>query len=195
MKRRLLTALAPLTAIAMLAVLPAVAQAVPHWFKKAVLMGPAHVTATTTGNLTINTLGQQIKCKVSDAEEIWNPPSGGPGEDLVTAFTLTGCKAKLLSSACPKGPVEVLSNGLPWPSHLIPGPPIRDEIQKIRLIVRCIPGTPGDEFEGSLTPEVSKGALIFGGPGGGTLFDPSSNPLTVTGADVLKAPPGMITAM
>ena len=68
---------------------------------------------------------------------------------------------------------------------------------KIKLVVGCAgsSGTVGDVFEGSLSPEVANGNLTFGGPGGGTLFDSASNPMTVTGNDNLIGPPkGKITA-
>jgi hypothetical protein len=194
MRKKLFAGLAPLLAVTAFAVVPAAAQAAPHWYKKGVLVGSVPITVATSGALTLSALSTVIVCKVNDSEKIWNPAGGGAGEDLVTAFTLSKCKVKAGSSACPKGPAEVLSNGLGWPSHLIPGTPIRDEIQKIRLIVRCIPGTVGDEFEGSLTPEVGNGKLIFGGPGGGMLLDSFSNPMTIAGTDNLIAPPGKITA-
>lgn len=194
---RKLAALAPLLAAVAFAAVPAAAQAVPHWYKKNALVGSAPVPVATAGALTLEALGNTIKCKVKDTEEIWNPASGGPGEDLMTAFQLVGCKNKVSSPVCPKGAVEVLANGLPWPSVLVippSGAGIRDEILKVRLQVRCIPGTPGDEFEGTLSLEVGNGVLIFGGPEGGQLLDPSSNPLTVTGNDKLIAPPGKVTA-
>jgi hypothetical protein len=197
MNKKLCMSLAPLVVIAAFAALPAMAMALPHWYKKGVLVGSAPIPVATSGVLTLSALSTAIKCKVNDSEQIWNPAGGGPGEDLVTAFTLSNCKSKG-SAACPKGAVEVLANGLPWPSRLFSTPPpgsvIRDEIVKIRLLVRCFPGTPGDEFEGSLTPQVGKGVLIFGGPGGGTLTDGGGNPMTVSGPDTLKAPPGKITA-
>jgi hypothetical protein len=194
---RKLAALAPFLAVVAFAVVPAAAQAVPHWYKKNVLVGSAPVTAATAGALTLEALGNTIKCKVKDSEEIWNPASGAAGQDLMTSFQLTGCKNKVATSACPKGPIEVLANGLPWPSELIVAPSgvgIRDEIMKVRLLVRCVPGTVGDEFEGTLTPEVGIGMLIFGGPEGGQLTDPFLNPMTVTGNDKLIAPPGKVTA-
>ena len=55
-------------------------------------------------------------------------------------------------------------------------------------------GTPPVEFEGSLTPEVGNGKLIFGGPGGGELEDPFSNKMEISGTDNMVAPPGKITA-
>ena len=192
-----LTLLVPLLAVAAFAAVPAAAQAVPHWYKKGVAVGSVPIPVATAGALTLEALGNTIKCKVADTEEIWNPASGGPGQDLMTAFTLTKCVNKTVSPVCPKGAVEVLANGLPWPSHLISvpgGKEIRDEIQKVRIQLKCIPGAVTDEFEGTLTPEVGNGVLVFGGSGGGTLLDGSSNPMTVTGKDKLKAPPGMITA-
>lgn len=197
MSKRLLASAALLCAALATWVVPVAAQAAPHWYKKGVLIGSAPVMTKTGGALTLSALGTNIKCKVADAEEIWNPTSGGPGEDLVTTFVLTGCKAKPASAACPKGEAEVLAGGLPWLSVLVsilPGPVIRDEILKVRLLVRCNSGTVPDEFEGTLTPEVGNGKLIFGGPGGGTLLDSFSNPMTVAGNDNIVAPPGKITA-
>jgi hypothetical protein len=49
-------------------------------------------------------------------------------------------------------------------------------------------------LEGSLTPEVAKGALVFG-PGSGSLLDPSLNPMTVSGTDKFAALPGKISAI
>jgi hypothetical protein len=192
MKMRRLV-LVPLVLVAIVAV-PAAAQAAPHWYKKNVLVGPAPVPVATSGMLTLSALGTEISCKVKDAEEIWNPVGGGPGEDLITGFTLTNCKAKKSSAACAKGAVEVLANGLPWPSVLVAGIPIWDEIQKVRLLIRCNPGTIPDEFEGTLMPEVGNGALIFAGPITGTLFDIFLNPLTIVGKDKLISKPGKVTA-
>ena len=200
MRKKLFAGIAPLLAVVAFAVVPAAAQAEPHWYKKLALVGSSPVTAVTGGTLTLNALSASIKCKVTDTEEIWNPVGGGAGQDVVTSFVLSGCKNKVASAACPKGPMTVKAEGLPWPSRLFSTPPpnsvIRDEIAKVRLWVGCAgsSGTVGDEFEGSLTPEVGNGVLIFGGPEGGTLFDPFSNPMTVTGVDKLLAPKGKVTA-
>lgn len=200
MNKRFFASLAPLLAITAFAVVPAAAQAEPHWYKNNVPVGPGHVTMATKGMLVFSVLGVTIKCKLNDSEEIWNPIGGGAGEDLVTAFALTGCKNKVASPVCPKGAVTIKSEGLPWPSRLVSTPPpgsvIRDEILKIRLLVGCAgsSGTVGDEFEGSLSPEVGNGILIFGGPGGGTLFDSGANPMTASGIDKLMVPKSNITA-
>jgi hypothetical protein len=75
----------------------------------------------------------------------------------------------------------------------VAGTPIRDEI-RMKIDVGCLAGTVPDEWGGVLTPEVGNGMLVFGGPGGGTLSDPSSNTMTVSGKDKLTAPPGKITS-
>jgi hypothetical protein len=198
MNKKRFAGLLPLLVIMAFAAVPAAAQAAPHWYKKNVLVGPGHVTVTSKGTLTLNALSATIVCKTTDAEEIWNPIGGGPGEDLVNGFTLT-CKNKVASAACPKGAISVIAEGFGWPSRLVSSttPPIviTDEIFKIRLNVGCAgtSGTIGDVFEGSLAPEVGSNALIFG-PGSGSLKDLGGNPLTVSGKDALKAAPGKITA-
>ncbi len=173
------------------------AQAAPHWYKQKKLLTAAPVAVATKGGLTLSALGLTITCKVTDTEEIWNPTGGGAGEDLMTAFVFTACQNTAVSPLCPIGPVEVIANGLPWPSQLFstgpPMPEIRDRIEKVRIGVSCSAGTPPDEFEGTLTPSVGVGKLIFG-PGSGTLFDSSSNPMTVSGVDKLKKLPGRIRA-
>lgn len=198
MRRRLFAAGAPLLAIVALAAVPAAAQAEPHWYKKNVLVGSTPVTAVTAGALVLKALGAEIKCKVLDKEEIWNPASGGAGEDAMLGFALTKCTNKVASAACPKGPIAINAEALPWRSLLVTmtGGEIRDEIFGVRLNVGCSnsAGVVGDVFEGTLSPEVGVGALLFGGPGGGTLFDAFSNPLTVTGVDNLVAPKGKVTA-
>ena len=196
MHGRLLAGLALAGTIAALVAVPA-AQAAPHWYKQKKLLTGAPLAVPTGGGLVLNALGLTINCQVTDTEEIWNPVGGGAGEDLVTAFAFSPCKVTVASSACPLGPVTVLANGLPWPSQLFstgpPTPEIRDRIEKVRIWFICVPGTPPDEFEGTLTPRVGVGKLIFG-PGSGTLLDSSSNPMTVSGVDKLKAPPGVVRA-
>jgi len=198
MQKKLLAGLVPLLAIAAFAVVPAAAQAEPHWYIKSKLVEPIPVPLKSGGALTLNTLGASIKCKVADVEEVWNPVGGGAGQDLMTTFVLSACKNKVATAACPKGAIPVKAEALPWLSHLVsifPGPVIRDEIQKARILVGCAgtSGTVGDEFEGSLSPEVGVNSLIFG-PGSGTLTDPSANPLTVSGIDKLKASKGKVEA-
>jgi hypothetical protein len=199
MSRRLMPGLATVMAVVAFAVVPAVAQAEPHWYKKGVVVGSAHLTTTTIGTLTLKALGAEIKCKVNDKEEIWNPIGGGAGEDLMTGFALIGCKNKIATPACPKGAISVIAEGLPWRTLLVTTPPpgsvIRDLIFGVKLNVGCAnsAGTVGDVFEGTLSPEVVPGAVVFG-PGSGTLLDSGGNPLTITGVDKITLPPGKIEA-
>jgi alpha-tubulin suppressor-like RCC1 family protein len=161
----------------------------PHWYKKNLELTPgaAHVTATTKGTLTLHALGKEAVCKVVDGEELWNRIGGG-GEDSITAFALT-CKT---SKLCPHTTTEVIASTLPWPSHLIAGSPIRDQIEQIEIEVKCS-GSYLDTFLGTLTPEVGNGVLDFGS-GSGSLHDLSGNPATLTGSDKLTAAPGKVTA-
>lgn len=198
MRSKLFTGLVPLLAIAAFVIAPAAAQAEPHWYIKGKLVESTPVPLKSGGSLTFNALGASIKCKVADVEEVWNPIGGGAGQDLMTTFALTACKNKIASAACPKGPITVKAEILPWPSHLFsefPGPVIRDEIQKVRIWIGCAgtAGTIGDEFEGSLMPVVGVNALEFGA-GSGTLTDGSLNPMTVSGKHTIKPAKGKVEA-
>ncbi len=200
MSRNFTAGLAPLLALIAFAVVPAAAQAEPHWYKKLKAVTSTPVATTTIGALTLKALGVEIKCKVNDKEEIWNPAGGGAGEDIMTGFALINCKNKVATPECPKGPITVKAENLPWPTRLVTTPPpgsaIRDVISGVKLVLGCVnsAGEPGIAFEGTLSPEVGAGTLIFGGPGGGTLFDSFLNPMTVSGIDKITAPPGKITA-
>jgi alpha-tubulin suppressor-like RCC1 family protein len=161
------------------------------WYKKNVELtkGAANQVVTTSGTLTLHTIAGPIECKVKDTEEIWNPLSGN-GQDLVTTFTLGTCKSGL----CPKPQkTEVNALGLNWPSHLIPGPPVRDQIEKVELEIRCSGSGLLDKYKGTLTPEVGNGVLAFGA-GSGELEDSGTHKANITGSDKLTATPGKITA-
>ena len=161
------------------------------WYKKNVELtkGAAHQAVATSATLTLHTIAGPIACKVKDSEEIWNPLIG-VGQDEVTTFVLGTCKSGL----CPKPQkTEVNALGLGWPSHLIPGPPVRDQIEKIDLEIRCSGSGFLDKYEGTLTPEVGNGVLTFGA-GSGELEDSGNHKANVTGTDKLTAGPGKITA-
>ena len=196
MKTRLITSMAAIAAVAAMAVAPAAASAAPHWYKGAKKPVVGTVVTKTGGSLTFSSPVAIVKCSVTDTEEIWNPSSGGPGEDLVTAFNLSGCKVTKSTAACPKkGSTPVASAaGLPWPSILVAGTPIRDEIMKVRIRVACNAGAIPDEFEGTLLPAVGAGKLEFGGPGSGELQDPFLNKMEVSGKEAIVAGPGQIKA-
>ncbi len=142
--------------------------------------GGPHVTVKTSGSLTINTESGPVACKVKDVEEIWNPATGN-GEDRITTFVLK-CKSALCP---PKQATEVIPLGLPWQTRLTSGTPTRDEIESIRLEIKCSVSGKLDEYSGTLTPEVSGSTLVFGA-GSGALEDVLHHKATVSGTDKLS---------
>ncbi len=184
MRKKFLAGLAPLLVVSAL-VIPAAAQALPHWYQgKVLLTSPA--TVSTAGSLTFSSPSEVVKCTVADSEEVWNPVGGGAGMDLMLGFTTSKCKVTKATAACPKkgSTPTVLANGLTWPSFLQAGTPIVDEILKVRLIVGCLAGAVPQEFEGSLSPTVEKTKLLFGGPSS-TLENVLKEKLEVSGKDTM----------
>jgi hypothetical protein len=167
----------------------------PRWYSNGKLIKPGEVEpVATAGTLVLRSTisnGKEVKeyvtkCKKKDKELITNPPEGA-GVDEVTEWVLSGCSAK--PSPCPVGTkLEIISQNLNWPTHLIAGPPIRDVIESIVWEVKCS-GTLLDIFSGTLAPTIGNSIDLFG-PGSGTLTDPLGNTLTVTGKETLKGPPG-----
>jgi hypothetical protein len=192
MGKKILGAWAPLLAIVALAT-PGAAQAVPpHWLSNGVPIpeGMPEPVATS-GKLTFTIMAPAalftIKCKVHDQEQISNPFEGGAGGDEITAFVLGPCTSTAL---CPKKTLtEAVALALPWASHLIAGPPIRDTIEGMAFEVRCS-GAAVDVIGGSLSPIVSMKSRLEFDPGAGALEDIGKHPVTVAGKDKLIGPPG-----
>jgi hypothetical protein len=190
MKRKLFISLAPLLAIAMLAVAPALAQAAPPmWYSNSKLIPAGEVVPVETkGVLTFKVPATKttIKCQLADFEQISNTEKGGV--DKMLRFSLSGCASR--APVCPTGApaqIEALLNPY-WLTRLVEGPPIRDEIANMMFVVRC--GTVVvDSYSGTLFPEVGNSVLKFNA-GSGTLTDSGGFPVTVTGTDKLKGPPG-----
>src|ERR1035437_7507153 len=99
MSRKSVAGIAPLLVVIAFALIPAAAQASPEWIKGKSAIGSSPLPATTSGPLTCTALGSVIKCKVKDAEELWNATSG-VGQDSMTAFTLSACKVKPALASC-----------------------------------------------------------------------------------------------
>ena len=160
----------------------------PWWYSNGKLLKEGEKESVTTTGVTTAHVGEtSTKCKVKDVEQIENPVGGGAGVDLMQEYIVTGCAAK--PSPCPaKQKVEIIAHGLPWHTHLVGGPPIRDVIEGIELEVLCS-GKPLDIFTGTLSPLVGNSVLEYDA-GSGSLFDPLKNPATFTGSDKLKGPPG-----
>jgi hypothetical protein len=143
MSKKILVSFAPLITIAAFAVLPAVAQAVPHWFKNAVKipLGKKVQTITWgTATFTVPEIGV-VTCKKADAENVENPASGGPGVDEMVIFVPYECA----NTHCPP-PMEmrVESFKLPWHTELLE--PVAGEILHkttgIKLVFGCWAGPP-----------------------------------------------------
>jgi hypothetical protein len=178
MLRKLIMGLASVFAIAAFAVVPAVAEAA-HWqhcvkgkateeFKdstcKTVAASGGFIWQTipngkanaekvkTHGTLTLAGASLSVICTVADQGLIWNIRN--IGRDSITSFTTSNCIATP-EKECPK-PVEiqVAQGTLPWPSHLVQGPPIRDVIENIEIVLHC--NGVAVPFEGDLEPVISE---------------------------------------
>jgi len=179
---KLSVACAALLVVAATAATAAAAQAEPYWTSNGkVIHVPTLVN--TNGPMTFTVLGTTVKCKLLDEERIENPAGGAAGVDELLTFTLSGCAAK--PSPCAAGAVVEIVVTVVIPTHLIDEkPPIRDVIENMELKVECS-HVLKETYTGSLKPEVTKSALIFG-PGSGSLENATThNVATVTGTDHL----------
>ncbi len=160
----------------------------PHWYSNGKLIPEGQEEpVATSGTVTIGSGEQQTSCKVKDKETIVNPKGGGAGTDELTELVLSGCTSK--PTPCPaKTKEEVLALNLPWQTHLIAGPPIRDVIEGVDLQVRCS-GKVIETLTGTLEPVVGKSVLEFG-TGSGSLTTSTGTTATVGGSDKLTGPKG-----
>jgi hypothetical protein len=217
MLRKLIMSLTPVMAIAAFAVIPAVAQAA-HWdhcvpgkgteeFKdskcsvkspgggwiwQAIPNGKQHQEKVLTkGVLTLSAseLLLKIKCEVKDKGAIWN--IAGEGKDSIVEFANSNCVTN--EGMCLTPEIKAVQGSLPWPSHLIQGPPIRDVIEGIEVEIRCS-GALADIFEGTLEPEISEtnGTATFGT--GSVLKDAVGHKGEVTGTDAAEQENGAAIA-
>jgi hypothetical protein len=209
MSKKLYAAFLPLLAVAAFAVMPAVAQAQPHWYSNGVRIAQNKpVTVTTKGTLDFSGAGETFTCKVTDKGTVTNPTGGGAGVDSITEFVNKECVVE--PASCAVGETETLvasRGGSPlsatneWPSTLLAGPPIRDEIREIELKVECN-GVIKDVFTGKLTPKFVNGSPVttckeatdsfaeFDEPGSGFLEDPVKNHGVPSGKDFIEGPAG-----
>ncbi len=167
----------------------------PHWYSdgKRIAEGtPEHVV--TSGTITMNTTSSKattVTCPWTDEEVVENPVGGGAGTDEVTELLTKGCK---ILPKCPTGTklvVAAVPSSLSWPSELLAGPTIADEISGIAIEVKC-EGIGGFAltYSGTLAPEVaSSSALVFSVPSG-LLLGSYSTTATLSGTDKLKGPTG-----
>ena len=170
-------------------------EAEPHWYGDEVRLPEGlSVLVTTKGKLALQLEGTTaLTCKASGSETIENPlgENEGAGVGKITAFALSGCKEASKGSICTKGEkLGVASDGLPWSSELLAGPPIRD-IAKVELTVQCAKGTVRRTFDvltGSIKPEVTATSALQFAMGSGELSQSLGGKATISGEDKMKGP-------
>ncbi len=165
MIRRLMATSGLLLAVAACAVLPAVAQAAPHWYVNGKLLTKKKNVKTEAG-LTIGPVPGTtitVSCKFKDAETLENPASGGPGTDVMKVFKALSCGPNPcpVNSAGVQGALKVNSLGLPWATKLVEVPPIADEIAGVTLEFTCKKTGPLFTLTGTLSPWVNTNQLEF----------------------------------
>ena len=138
MNGKLVAILALLLAIAALAA-PTMAQAEgPRWFTETkmtqkLVSAPTPVATSGSNRVSFCDRSEKIptvKCIVKDNEIINNVPTKtgeSIGVDEMTQFELVECHGE--SPCLPPSQPQILAAGLNWPSHLVAGIPIRDEIE------------------------------------------------------------------
>ncbi len=182
---------ATLLALAMLAAMPALAQAEPYWTSNGkVLKEGQSEPVKTAGALTFTLAGLgTVKCKLKDEELIENPLGAGAGTDVMTLFQLTGCTGK--PPPCTTSAITAVLLSGSMTTELFGPPPIRDQIEGLELEFKCTKGGAHiGTYEGELEPEVGASVLTFGA-GSGELEDPiTKKGATVSGSDKLTGPPG-----
>jgi len=226
MSKKLYGLLLPLLAVVAFASMAGAAQAAPHFYKCEHFAAKTHkwvdsacsvesgtnvgeyersrlpftgakTRVKTFGVLTIHNehIGE-VKCFVDDHGKVWNTLLAEPGFDEVQFFENYECESS--TSPCTSGWV-LTSEGLPWPTELLAGPPIRDKIgtaaTPVKIKVVCTSLAVNEVFHGELTPKYVNGTQANGGtsfvefdtPGSGHL-EPTvvaTGPATVTGKDFI----------
>jgi len=149
MQRKLLLSLAPVLAVAAFVVVPAVAQAVPHYYVNgAKLKEGTASTKTSIGWGTIvlkgtkgGTPGNKITCHNIAAGTLFNPTGGGAGEGLTQVFSTFDCEQEFVCPAETTG-VRVTSEKTPWHNLLteeVAGT-IRQETTGVKVNIECFAG-------------------------------------------------------
>jgi len=180
MKRKKLLALAPLLAIVVFAVMPAAAQAAPHWFKNGAILEEGELGDSSSsgldtiawGTLTLGnpTLGA-LKCENIFAGDAKNPTGGGAGQASVDSFTPFDCTSAPCEGA--GGHLEVIPEGLTkfgeWTAELVEEGGViklktgnKEEASKtkIQFEVICAAAAIAIKFHGELSPKADNGSEI-----------------------------------
>lgn len=160
MPKKLLTALAAVLAVAALSVVPAAAQAAPHWYVNGTKVAEGEkVPVIEWGALSFGSEpnpGDWLTCEFDGGGFVENPVGGGAGSGQTTRFASWDC----VTNECPEGAIEGLEKeyevivppqDLPWPDELIgSSPKFRLNFTKVVLELGCVlhPLTKAEAGEG-----------------------------------------------
>jgi hypothetical protein len=192
MSKKIYGALVPILAVVAFASISGVAQAAPHWYVCKHEAAKTHkwtdsscsvenaktegeyervrlpfneekTRVKTFGKLTLEASnGATITCFVDDHGKIWNTILANPGLDEIQVFENYECT----SNFCEEG-LASTAEGLPWPTELVAGPPIRDKIgsaaKPVKIRLTCTKPATNLLFEGTLEPEFVNGTQANGG--------------------------------
>ena len=154
MPRKLLTSLAAILAVAALIVMPAVAQAAPHFYKNAVLIAQGEkVPVLEWGRLWLEAAPTGVTgattCEDLAGGFVENPVGGGAGAGMILRYAAYNCS----NAECPAGEIEVKGQkyekevevtyppqDFPWPSVLTEAEPavIRTASTGVVMKLACV---------------------------------------------------------
>jgi hypothetical protein len=203
MPRKLRMGLALVLMVAAFGVMPAAAQAVPHFYSNKVILpeqtgGPGEegkdIIAWGTLTLTTKTIGT-VTCLNALGGDAYNPVGGGAGEGKVDAFVAFDCTNELCESTF-KSKQEIIQEGLnkfgEWEAKLteaVAGKPrlkvgnsTMGSPTQIKFVILCPPAGFGEihaQAKGELSPLVVNGTGIGSAPSKMT-FDAESGELELS---------------
>jgi hypothetical protein len=209
-KFRTSLSLAPLLVIAALAVMPAAAQAVPHFYSNKVILpeesgapGAEGKDIISWGTLVLQTktVGV-ITCNNVFAGDAFNPTGGGAGEGKLDAYAAYDCTNELCETTF-ASKQEIIPEGLEkfgeWELKLteaVVGKPrlktgnnTLNSPTQIKFLIKCPPAGLGEintKSKGELTPLIANGTSIGSAPSKIT-FDAESGELEIANVKEGKA--------
>lgn len=168
MSKKLLIGLAPVLATAAFVVMPAVAQATPHYYVVGVKAAEGKTFPSIAwGTLTLassNPAIQPLSCENAVIGDYINPTGGGAGEGETDQFATIDCA----DTECPEESgveLQVHSEGLPWASLLVEsGTKELVETKAATVVVGCFvahtstPVAPPTVCKGNSNPEAKNGS-------------------------------------
>jgi hypothetical protein len=173
--------------VAALAVMPAAAQAVPHFYSNKVILPEEEVGAhkgkdiIAWGTLVLITKTLSVMtCQNAFGGEANNPVGGGAGEGRVFSYAVWNCTNELCEVTF-KSKQEIVPEGLDkfgfWETHLVE--PVAGKIRlktgnttegsptQIKFLIACPPAGLGEiktKSKGELTPLIENGTSIGAAP-------------------------------